>query len=142
MRFHHALHSDGERSESMRDFFFLSSFYHGGEGLFQDPEKTIDHLGLVPEETLEALYPFKVGNDYTARVAKYIRDYKNFVRTLEQYLIGFDGCWSIGAFGQEPIMNFSGVLSVNDCRSLRIFRPKFGRANRGKPGRLTYFCNF
>ena len=74
MCFHHALYSDGESSESMRNLFFLSSLYHGAEGLFQDPEKTIHHLGLVPEETLEALYPFKVGNDNTAGVAKYIRD--------------------------------------------------------------------
>jgi hypothetical protein len=106
MCFHHALHSDGESGESMRNLFFLSSFYHGAEGLFQDPEKTIDHLGLVPEETLEALYPFKVGNDYTAGVAKYIRDYENFVPTVEQHLVGFDSRRSIGPFRQDAAAKF------------------------------------
>jgi len=115
MCFHHTLYSDGESGKSMRNIFFLSSFYHGSEGLFQDPEQTIDHLGLVPEETLEALYPFKVGNDYTAGVTKYIRDYENFVPTFGQYFIGFHGGRSIGAFGQDPAANFSGVLVVDDA---------------------------
>jgi hypothetical protein len=114
MCFHHTLYSDGESGESMRNFFFLRSFYHGAEGLFQNPEKTIDHLGLVPEKTLEALYPFKVGNDYTAGVAKYIRDYENFVPTFDQYFVGFDSGRSIGALGQDSAANFPGVLFVDD----------------------------
>jgi hypothetical protein len=54
--------------------------------MLQDPKETIYHLRLVPEETLEALYPFKVENDYTARVAKYIWDYKNFVQRSNRIL--------------------------------------------------------
>ena len=107
MSFHHALHADRQSSQAMRNFFFLGSFDHGAEGLLQDPEKTINHFGLVPKETLETLDPFKVGNDYTARVAKYIRDYKNFVPTFEQNLVGLDGRRSIGAFGQGSGSEFS-----------------------------------
>ena len=97
----------------MRNFFLLSSFDHSAKGLLQDPKQAIDHLRLVPEEALETLHPFKVGDDYTARVAKYIRDYKNLVPTFEQDLIGVDGGRSIGAFRQNPAANFPGVLSMN-----------------------------
>ena len=81
----------------MRNLFFLGSFDHSAEGLFQDAEKAINHFRLVPKEALETLYPLKVRNDYTALVAKYIRDYKDFSPTFAQNLIRFDGRRSVGA---------------------------------------------
>jgi hypothetical protein len=98
----------------MRNLFFPGSFDHSAEGFFQDAEKTINNFRLVPK-ALKTLYPLKVRNDYTARVAKYIRDYKDFSPTFEQNLIHLDGRRSIGGFRQDPATKIPGVLSANDC---------------------------
>jgi hypothetical protein len=86
----------------MRDFFLFSSLDHSAEGLLQDPKKAIDHFRLVPEEALETLDPFKVGDNHSTRIAEDVRNYKDLAPTFEQYLVGVDGGWSIRALRQDP----------------------------------------
>ena len=106
----------------MRDLFLLGTLDHGAKGLLQDPKKAIDHLRLVPEEALEALDPFEVGDNHSARVAEDIRNYKDFPPTFEQYRIGIDGGWPISALRQDPAVDFPGVPCMNDSTDCRRYQ--------------------
>src|SRR3974390_3409681 len=118
--------SNSQSSQTMRDFFLFSSFDHSAKGLLQDPKKAIGNLRLVPEEALETLHPFKVGNNHSACIAEDVGNYKDLAPTFEQYLIAVDCGWSICALRQNPAPNFPGVPSTNystdSCRYQDVAR--------------------
>ena len=47
---------------------------HLREGMLEDAEKFVGHFRFRPQEGLQALHPFEVGNDHAAGVAENVRE--------------------------------------------------------------------
>ena len=81
-----------------------------GEGVLEDAEEFVGHFRLSPEEGLQALHPFEVGNDHTAGVAKNIRDEEDFVPALVQVQVRFRAGRAVRALGQNAALNLVRIL--------------------------------
>ena len=74
----HALDAQTQRSKAHADIAFTAEIQSLHKGLLQDAVEFAHHLALVPEEALQILHPFKVGNDHTAGIAENVGDHEDF----------------------------------------------------------------
>src|SRR5450759_1354366 len=58
------------------------------------------HLGLVPEELLQVLRPFEIGDGHTASTSKNVGQHHHLLTT--EHKVGFRCGRSIGGFGYDP----------------------------------------
>ena len=82
---------------------------HSGEGPLDDAEEAVGDFGFAPEEVLQVLDPFEVGDDDAAGVAKDVRDDEDFLPTLEEDLVGIGGGGAVGALGENAALEAGGV---------------------------------
>src|SRR6266700_2659047 len=59
----HTLDADGHGRCAMRNLVVSSAPDHIAEGVLENAKEFIGHFGLGPEEALQTLDPFEVGND-------------------------------------------------------------------------------
>ena len=64
------------------------------KGMLQDAEEFVGYFRLAPQEGLQALHPFEVGNDHATRIAKNIWNNENLVPALVQVQVRFR-TWSV-----------------------------------------------
>ena len=49
---HHTLDADGHGGGAMRNLLIFRALDHVGEGMFQNTEQLVGHLGFAPHESL------------------------------------------------------------------------------------------
>ena len=108
LRFGDAFDAETQRGGSHGHFFFAGEGEGLGEGAFHDAEKFVHHFGFGPEEALEVLHPFEVGNNDAARVAEDVGNDEDFGALIEDE-IGVGRGGTVGAFGKNAALNFWGV---------------------------------
>ena len=80
--------------------------------MFKDAVEFAHHLALVPEEALQILHPFEVGDDHAACIAENVGDHKN-LRTLGDDRIRLRRGRAVRAFGKNAALDFRGVIACD-----------------------------
>ena len=99
-----ALDADGHSGDAMGDFLGSGALEHSGEGPLEDAEEAVGDFGFAPEEVLQVLDPFEVGDDDAAGVAKDVRDDEDFFPSLEKDLVGIRGGGAVGGLGEDAAL--------------------------------------
>ena len=82
--FDDALDANGHGRGAMRNLVFLRSSDYLRKRVLENAEELVGHFRFGPKETLQALDPFEIGNDYTAGVAKNVWNDKYLILALFQ----------------------------------------------------------
>src|SRR5438045_6240902 len=94
--------------------------------MLKNAEKFVGHFGLGPEEALQALHPFEVGNDDASSVAKNIWNYEHLVPVFFENYIRCRRRWTIGSLGQNATLDFACIRFVDHpidrCRHEHVAR--------------------
>src|SRR5260221_5079463 len=98
----------------MADLFRLRAPDNGLEGMIENAEQFVRHLGLIPEKRRQILHPLEVADDDAAGIAKDVRDEENLVPAFVEDDIGLGAGRSVGAFREDAALNSVGILAVND----------------------------
>ena len=107
-----AFDPEAQRGSARGHFFFAAQGQSLVEGAFHDAEKFVHHFSLGPEEALEVLDPFEVGDDDAARVAENVRDDEDFGTLIEDE-VRFGRGRAVGGFGEDAALDFGGILAGN-----------------------------
>src|SRR6266487_6883131 len=67
-----ALDADGHRCGTMRNLMFFRASDYLRKRMLEDAEEFVSHFHFAPKETLQALHPFEIGDDYAPRVTQNI----------------------------------------------------------------------
>src|ERR1035441_10963151 len=89
--------------------------------MLENAEKFVCHFHFAPEKRLQALDPFKVGNDHAARITKNVWNVEYFVPPFLEDQIRFGRSRAIRAFRQNPAFQLRGILLRDqDRKSTRL----------------------
>ena len=107
---HYPLDADCHRRGPVRDLVLFRALDHLRKGMLEDTEELVGYFRLGPEEGLQTLHPFEVGNNDAAGVAEDIRDDEDLVPALVQMQVRFRAGRAVRALGQDAALDLVRVL--------------------------------
>jgi len=114
-------HTDGNKA------YLESHFIH-------HPFKSFVYQLQCPEISHPVLNPFKIGNSYTPRICKNIRNNQNSL--ILKNRIRFGGGWTVSAFGNYPAFQSLSIMRSNlvfFCRRYKYITFQF---------KQLFVCNY
>ena len=81
--------------------------------MFKDAEKFIGHFHFRPQKRLQALHPFKVGNNHAAGVAENVGYDEDLVPAIFQNQICLGRGRAISGFGKDAAFELTGIFASN-----------------------------